>query len=137
MPLLHQQAVKHRYRYIKISAGLTQDQNTAKNHQINRDFMALQKSLYMAAGSSWCCADWLLVYIGNKLDMTIHLPILIALLVAARLICDELISTLENTRDTEVPLPGFLGRLVPMLKSEVDAQVPEEDKKQSNTAEKS
>ncbi|MGW8114942.1 phage holin family protein [Caproicibacterium sp. NSD3] len=66
--------------------------------------------------------DWLLSYAGDKLGMTIHLPMLIASLVAVWLICNELISILENIG---VPLPGFLGRLVSMLKSKVDSQVPD------------
>lgn len=73
--------------------------------------------------------DWLLSYAGDKLGMTIHLPMLIASLVAVWLICNELISILENIGDIGVPLPGFLGRLVSMLKSKVDSQVPEENKK--------
>ncbi|UZT82893.1 phage holin family protein [Caproicibacterium sp. BJN0003] len=70
--------------------------------------------------------DWLLVYAGDKLGMTIHLPMLIASLVAVWLICNELISILENIGDIGVPLPGFLGRLVSMLKSKVDSQVPDD-----------
>ena len=84
--------------------------------------------LLVAVGS---ILDWLLAYAGNKLGMTIHLPMLIASLVAVWLICNELISILENINDIGVPLPGFLGRLVSMLKSKVDAQVPDDssDKK--------
>jgi toxin secretion/phage lysis holin len=70
--------------------------------------------------------DWLLAYAGDKLGMTIHLPMLIASLVAVWLICNELISILENIGDIGVPLPGFLGKLVSMLKSKVDAQVPDD-----------
>ena len=57
--------------------------------------------------------------------------VLIASLVAVRLICNELISILENIGDIGVPLPGFLDQLVSMLKRKVAAQVPEEDEKQS------
>ena len=74
--------------------------------------------------------DWLLSYAGDKLGMTIHLPMLIASLVAVWLICNELISILENIGDIGVPLPGFLGRLVSMLKSKVDSQVPEDSNNQ-------
>ena len=70
--------------------------------------------------------DWLLSYAGDKLGMTIHLPMLIASLVAVWLICNELISILENIGDIGVPLPGFLGRLVSMLKSKVNSQIPDD-----------
>ncbi len=52
------------------------------------------------------------------------------LLVAVWLICNELISILENIGDIGVPLPGFLGRLVSMLKSKVDSQVPDDSNNQ-------
>lgn len=83
--------------------------------------------LLVAVGS---ILDWLLVYAGDKLGMQIHLPMLIASLVAVWLICNELISILENIGDIGVPLPGFLGRLVSMLKSKVDAQVPDDSSDQ-------
>lgn len=56
---------------------------------------------------------------------------LIASLVAVRLIYNELISILENIGNIGVSLSGFLGQLVSMLKRKVAAQVPEENEKQS------
>lgn len=56
--------------------------------------------------------DWLLLYAGETLGMQIRIPMLAASLTAVWLICNELLSILENIRDIGVPLPGFLGKLV-------------------------
>lgn len=64
--------------------------------------------------------DWLLLYCGASLGFEIHLPMLAASLVAVWLICNEIISILENIGDIGVPLPGFLTKIVQGLKSKIE-----------------
>lgn len=64
--------------------------------------------------------DWLLLYCGASLGFEIHLPMLVASLVAVWLIINEIISILENVGDIGVPLPGFLTKIVQGLKSKIE-----------------
>lgn len=64
--------------------------------------------------------DWLLLYCGASLGFEIHLPMLVASLVAVWLIINEVISILENVGDIGVPLPGFLTKIVQGLKSKIE-----------------
>lgn len=64
--------------------------------------------------------DWLLLYCGASLGFEIHLPMLAASLVAVWLICNEIISILENVGDIGVPLPGFLTKIIQGLKSKIE-----------------
>lgn len=64
--------------------------------------------------------DWLLLYCGANLGFEIHLPMLVASLVAVWLIINEVISILENVGDIGVPLPGFLTKIVQGLKSKIE-----------------
>lgn len=64
--------------------------------------------------------DWLLLYCGASLGFEIHLPMLVASLVAVWLIINEIISILENIGDIGVPLPGFLTKIVQGLKSKIE-----------------
>lgn len=76
---------------------------------------------------------WLLVVVGAILDallayasetVGIHLPFnyFMACLVAIWLICNELLSILENIADVGVPLPGFLKTVVSFLKKQTEAK---------------
>ena len=82
---------------------------------------------------------WLLVAVGAIVDMLItyavsqagyHLPFGygIACLVAVWLICNEIISILENISDIGVALPPFLLKIVKNLKSQVESKtdIPDE-----------
>lgn len=76
---------------------------------------------------------WLLVFIGALIDILItyaaeqagiilHFGYAIACFVALWLICNELISILENMKDIGVNLPPFLLRIVENLKSQVESK---------------
>lgn len=76
---------------------------------------------------------WLLVVVGAILDallayasetVGIHLPFnyFMACLVAIWLICNELLSILENIADVGVPLPGFLKTVVSFLKKQTESK---------------
>ena len=66
--------------------------------------------------------DQLLKYAGSTAGITLPFTFLIACVVAVWLICNELISILENIKDIGVPLPPFLEKIVQNLKSQVEAK---------------
>lgn len=79
---------------------------------------------------------WLLVFVGAIIDELIRYAInitgfelpfkincLIACIVAIWLVCNELISILENLKDIGVPLPGFLNSIVRHIKSQAEVKV--------------
>mgnify|MGYP004484829715 CR=1 FL=1 len=64
--------------------------------------------------------DELLIYSADKLGITVTVPFLIACIVAVWIICNELISILENIKDMGVNLPPFLMPLLKNIKSQVE-----------------
>lgn len=74
---------------------------------------------------------WLLIVVGVIIDQTllyasdtvgIRMPFtfLVACIVALWIICNEIISILENVKDMGVKIPGFLEPLVRIIKSQVE-----------------
>ena len=74
---------------------------------------------------------WLLVVVGAIVDQMIlyacevmgyqiHLTFLVACVVAVWIVCNELISILENMVDIGIDLPKFLIPLVSNLKNSID-----------------
>lgn len=74
---------------------------------------------------------WLLIVVGAIIDQTllyasdtvgIRMPFtfLVACIVALWIICNEIISILENVKDMGVKIPGFLEPLVRIIKSQVE-----------------
>lgn len=74
---------------------------------------------------------WLLIVVGAIIDQTllyasdmvgIKMPFtfLVACIVALWIICNEIISILENVKDAGVIIPGFLEPLVKNIKSQVE-----------------
>lgn len=76
--------------------------------------------------------DWLLGYASTSISITLPFTFLIACIVAIWLICNELLSILENIADIGVPLPSFLKNIVKYIKKQAEgkAQFIEEDKKE-------
>lgn len=79
-------------------------------------------------------AMWLLVIVGAIIDQLIKystdaiglsmpFTFLIACIVAIWLICNELISILENISDIGVALPGFLEKIVYYIKDQAETKV--------------
>ena len=66
--------------------------------------------------------DILLAYAAEQAGIVLNFGYAIACLVAIWLICNELISILENMADIGVNLPPFLMRFVDKLKSQVEAK---------------
>lgn len=82
---------------------------------------------------------WMLVIVGAILDelikhavqavgIEVHFNFLIACVVAVWIICNELISILENIKDIGVNIPKFLLPLVKNIKSQTESVVDVENK---------
>lgn len=76
---------------------------------------------------------WLLVIVGAFVDqlisygtatagIDIHFSFVIACLVAIWLVCNEIISILENISDMGVAMPSFLKQIVTKIKTEVETK---------------
>lgn len=66
--------------------------------------------------------DELIVYSVAQLGLACPFTFMIACVVAVWIICNELISILENLKDMEVPLPGFLMKLTMNIKSQIETK---------------
>lgn len=64
--------------------------------------------------------DWLIMYAGDTIGIDIKFKFVIACVVAIWLICNELISILENIKDIGAPLPSWLIKITKNIKSQVD-----------------
>ncbi len=64
--------------------------------------------------------DQLLIYAGKTIGVTLPITFLVACIVAVWLICNEIISILENIVDIGVELPPFLAPLVKNIKKQVE-----------------
>ena len=64
--------------------------------------------------------DTLLKYTVTTIGLSIELPFIVATVVAVWLICNELISILENVVDIGVSIPPFLMPLVKRIKNQVE-----------------
>lgn len=67
--------------------------------------------------------DQLLKYTTDTIGLKFPFQFLIACIVAVWLICNELISILENIKDAGVNIPAFLLPLVKNIKSQTEASV--------------
>lgn len=66
--------------------------------------------------------DKLIVYSVAQLGLVSPLSFMIAAVVTIWIICNELISILENLKDMEVPLPGFLLEVTSNIKSQIETK---------------
>lgn len=64
--------------------------------------------------------DWLIIYAGETVGVSIPVAFLIACAVAIWLITNEFISILENMKDIGVPIPPFLQPLVKNVQKQVE-----------------
>lgn len=89
--------------------------------------------MWLLIGVGWMM-DTLLKYTVTTVGLTIELPFIVATVVAVWLICNELISILENMIDIGVNIPPFLMPLVKRIKNQVEEKtdiVNEESKEKS------
>ena len=64
--------------------------------------------------------DQLLIYTTDKIGIAMPFTFLVACIVAIWIICNELISILENLKDMGVNIPSFLTPIVKNIKSQVE-----------------
>ena len=87
---------------------------------------------------------WLLVVVGAIVDMLvkhactvagidIHLNFLVAGIVTIWIICNELLSILENIADIGVPLPPFLMPIIEMIKKQTEEKAKVDYERQDET----
>lgn len=67
--------------------------------------------------------DHLIAYAGRVAGYTVPFTFLVACIVAIWIICNEIISILENIKDMGVAIPGFLDPLVRNIKSQVESRM--------------
>lgn len=67
--------------------------------------------------------DQLLLYASSTFGVTLPFTFLIACIVAIWIVCNELISILENVQDMGVAIPTFLEPIVKHIKSQVEDKV--------------
>lgn len=67
--------------------------------------------------------DQLILYTSGTFGITLPFTFLIACIVAIWIVCNELISILENVQDMGVAIPTFLEPLVKHIKSQVEDKV--------------
>lgn len=67
--------------------------------------------------------DWLIMYAGKTIGIDIKFKFVVACVVAIWLICNELISILENIKDIGAPLPDWLVKITSNIKSQVDTKM--------------
>lgn len=81
-------------------------------------------------------ADKMLLYTADAFGIEMRLKYFIAAIVAIWLVCNELISILENIADTGVAIPGFLMPLIKNIKSKVEekAELPDQTKDEKESA---
>ena len=75
--------------------------------------------MWLLIGVGWMM-DTLIKYTVTTVGLTIELPFIVATVVAVWLICNELISILENMIDIGVNIPPFLMPLVKRIKNQVE-----------------
>lgn len=75
--------------------------------------------------------DQLLLYTGETIGLTMPFNFLVACIVCIWIVCNELLSILENISDIGVPMPGFLRKVVLYIKHQAEsrAELKEEEKK--------
>ena len=75
--------------------------------------------MWILVGLGWAM-DVLINYAGQYVGLSIKLPFVVATIVAVWLICNEIISILENLLDIGVAMPPFLMPLARMIMGQVE-----------------
>ena len=75
--------------------------------------------MWILVGLGWAM-DVLINYASQYVGLSIKLPVVVATIVAVWLICNEIISILENLLDIGVAMPPFLMPLAKMIKGQVE-----------------
>lgn len=81
--------------------------------------IAKKVGMWILIGLGWAM-DVLISYAGQYVGLSIKLPFVVATIVAVWLICNEIISILENLLDIGVAMPPFLMPLARLIKGQVE-----------------
>ena len=81
--------------------------------------MCKKIGIWILFGVGWLM-DSLIIYEGQYIGLDIKIPFVIATVVAVWLICNEIISILENLLDIGVAMPPFLMPLAKAIKGQVE-----------------
>ena len=94
-----------------------------RNEQVTSDKglwgIVKKVGMWILVGLGWAM-DVLINYAGQYVGLSIKLPFVVATIVAVWLICNEIISILENLLDIGVAMPPFLMPLAKMIKGQVE-----------------
>ena len=94
-----------------------------RDEQINsyKSFRGIFKKIcmWMLVGLG-AAVDWLIMFATNTVGIPMPFTFLVACLVAVWLICNEIISILENAKDIGVDLPPFLMKIAVHIKGKVE-----------------
>lgn len=73
--------------------------------------------------------DWLIVYVAGNVGIDLGISVIVAVIVCAWLMCNEIISILENMIDIGVQMPAFLMKITKHIQSKVEesSEIDEED----------
>lgn len=74
--------------------------------------------------------DQLLLYTSEMLGITLPFTFLVACIVAVWIVCNEIISILENIQDAGVNIPTFLEPLVKNIRSQTEHKITIEDQEE-------
>lgn len=76
--------------------------------------------------------DQLILYASGVLGITMPFTFLVACIVAIWIVCNEILSILENIKDIGVPMPDFLQPLVNNIKSQAENKIKIESEEKVN-----
>ena len=76
--------------------------------------------------------DQMLIYTANKIGIPMPFDFLVACIVAIWIICNELISILENIKDMGVNIPTFLAPIVKNIQRQVADKVETKEEEEKN-----
>lgn len=74
--------------------------------------------------------DFMLMYAADTVGIETHFTFLIACIVAIWIICNELISILENIKDTGTKIPPFLEPIIKNIQSQAVNKAEDSEKKE-------
>ncbi len=106
---------------IDYATGLMASQNRKEDINSYKSIRGIMKKVCM-----WLLVvvgaiiDQLLLYASDTIGIALPFTFLVACVVAIWIICNEIISILENVKDMGVILPTFLEPLVKNIKSQVE-----------------
>ena len=113
---------------IDYATGLVAAKYRSEKISSYRSFKGIAKKICMwlliAVGG---VLDWLITYAAQNIGIDIGVSFVVAIIVAVWLMCNEIISILENMLDIGVRLPPFMVKIAERIKGEVEkaAELPE------------